>query len=219
MAAHVGPGGDGGVPLPLPPAGAADARRSSTRASWARSSGSRRRCASRCRSSPTSATATSWPAARRWTPAATRSTWSALFGAASPKWFRRRRSCATAGRPGHAGRAALRRRPHRPGPLLDVVDAPAADQRPGGGHRGELSVFNPWRRSLPPAVGPIGRRQTGRAVSRAPLLHLPARRLRRRGAARRTGEDHAADAVANMTVIDAIYRAAGLPLRQPTLTT
>jgi hypothetical protein len=32
---------------------------------------------------------------------------------------------------------------------------------------------------------------------------------------RRAGADHPEDAVANMTVIDAIYRAAGQPLRQP----
>jgi hypothetical protein len=67
-----------------------------------------------------------------------------------------------------------------------------ADQRQGG--------WRPWRAAraqsgnaplLPPALGPISRRQTGGAFPAPRLLRVSARRFRRGSAARRTGEDGA----------------------------
>ena len=123
------------------------------------------------------------------------------------------------GRPRHAGRAALRRRGHRPGHVLDVVaPAPARRLPRRAATTGELRVFNP--------LGPdIYHRLTlrtpaGEAVEHLqPPAHLrvPARGLlpRRRPGERRPSPDPA-DAIANMDVIDAVYRAAGLEPRSPT---
>ena len=76
----------------------------------------------------------------------------------------------------------------------------------------------PHRAAVPaPAVGAHRRRPPGRALRVArPTYALPARGLPRRG--RRpaaTNLTPPSDAIANMAVIDAIYRAAGLEPRQP----
>ena len=95
------------------PLARADARDRRRAASWARSGTSRPRCASRCRSSPTSATSTTWPAAPRWTPAATRSTASACSARASRPWSPRAGQAARPGRrPGDGRRVPVPRRRH-----------------------------------------------------------------------------------------------------------
>ena len=72
----------------------------------------------------------------------------------------------SSGRPRHDGRVAVCRWAHRPGPLLDVVVAPAADQRAGGRRpRRAACAQSGNAQVLPPALGPIGRRQTGGALS------------------------------------------------------
>ena len=85
VAASQRQGRHGGVPLALPPARRHGCARSSPAACSATSAGSRRRCASRCRSRRTSATATTSRAARRWTSAATRSTSSGSSPTPSPR--------------------------------------------------------------------------------------------------------------------------------------
>jgi predicted dehydrogenase len=68
---------------------------------------------------------------------------------------------------------------------------------------------------LPPALGPNRRSQTCGAFLAPRVLRIPARRF---AAAVLRGEPvkmTPEDAVQNMTVIDAIYRAAGLPFREP----
>ena len=97
------------------------------------------------------------------------------------------------GRPGHDGRIAVCRRTYRPGPLLDVVDAPAADQRQSGRRTAancESSI--PSCRSS--FIGSSVRSSDGkacRAFRTSRLVRLSARRIRRRGAARRAGQDNA----------------------------
>jgi predicted dehydrogenase len=94
------------------------------------------------------------------------------------------------GRPGHDGRVAVPRRAHRAGALLDVVDASAPDQRPGGWQRGRAArAQSRDPPDFPSTIGPIIRRQTRGAFLAPPLLRVSARRFRRSGAARRTGQD------------------------------
>ena len=85
--------------------------------SWASSSGWSPPCAFCCRSSPTSATTTRSPVARRWMPGAMRPHAphfrrldpGSRFGASETAW--------SPSRPGHDGRVAVRRGAHGPDPL------------------------------------------------------------------------------------------------------
>ena len=79
------PRGDGGVPLPLPPARPAHARDRRERRARHDPAGRDRAVLPAARSSPTSATSTTSPAARRWTSAPTPCTWRACSAARSPR--------------------------------------------------------------------------------------------------------------------------------------
>ena len=90
-------------------------------------------------------------------------------------------------RPGHDGRIAVCRRTHRPDPLLDVVAAPAGYQCQSG--RGPGRAECAQSRGAPAfssALGPNSQRKPGRAFWAPRFLCVSARRFRRRGAARRT---------------------------------
>ncbi len=88
------------------------------------------------------------------------------------------------------------------------------------GTKGELRVFNPtgpqmgYRMSL--RVGDVKRRITVEGAKKATYAY----QLEAFAAAIRSGTPvltPPADAIANMTVIDAVYRGAGLPVREPSI--
>jgi predicted dehydrogenase len=81
------------------------------------------------------------------------------------------------------------------------------------GDRGEMRVLNPGRRGSSTDSRSDRPRANVWSVSRR-ASYVSARRFRRGGAARRPVKTTPDDAVENMTVIDAIYRAAA-PLREP----
>jgi predicted dehydrogenase len=138
------------------------------------------------------------------------------FGGATPEVVSAQANAQSADRPGHDRRATVSRRIYRPGPLLDVVVASAADQRPRGRRAWRATRAQPDNaRGLPSTRGPYTRWQAGGTLCAPRVVRIPARRFRRRRPALQTSEDYAQDAFENMTVIDAIYRAAGLLIRVP----
>jgi predicted dehydrogenase len=84
------------------------------------------------------------------------------------------------------------------------------------GERGELSLFNPV---MPHVIHRLAiRLPEGKRIERFPRRASYAYQLDAFAAAVLRGEPVKTtpeDAIENMTVIDAIYRAAGLPLREP----
>ena len=120
----------------------------------------------------------------------------------------------SAGGPGHDGRVAVCRRAHRPDPLLDVVDRSTALDRKVVGDRGELRLH-----PLIPFQRFSVRSTTGKRVENFPAARTTyAYQLDAFAAAVLRGEPVKTtpeEAIENMTVIDAMYRAAGLPLREP----
>ncbi len=105
---------------------------------------------------------------------------------------------------------------YRPGPLLDVVVGCAEDQRQGGSDRGELRALNPimpssYTESVRSANSKRLERFFTRRASYAYQLDAFAAAVVRGETVKTRPED----AVENMTAIDAMYRAAGLLLREP----
>ena len=141
------------------------------------------------------------------------STWARMLGGEEPTV-----TSATAnaprsrGRPGHEGRAALPERPHRLGALLDVVLGHSSTWPPGwSATRASCGCFNPI---APQFVSWLTVRSGG-----ARRFEIPARRPTYAyqldafcDAVLRAGPvlTPPQDAVANMTVIDAVYRAANM---------
>ena len=120
----------------------------------------------------------------------------------------------SSGGPGHDGRVAVCRRAHRPGPLLDVVVGSAALSAKVVGDRGELRLHP----LTPLSIGSRSDRPTASVWSASRARATYAYQLDAFAAAVLRGEPVKTtpeDAIENMTVIDAIYRAAGLPLREP----
>ena len=179
--------GDGGVPLPLPPARAAHARAGGERRARHAPARRDRALLPAARSSPTSATSTTSAAAPPWTSAATPST-SPGCSASRSRRSRRRR-------------AKLR--------TPDVDRAMRAELAFPSGHTGRITC-SMWstrraqdlraRRAAPrraprdqpdqsadvaPHAGEGRRRDAHRAVLAPPDVRVPARRVHRRGAARR----------------------------------
>ena len=104
----------------------------------------------------------------------------------------------------------------RPGPLLDVVVATAGDQRARGRRPGRAEAVQSGDSAIRHRLSV--RSPDGKRVERFPRRPSYAYQLDAFAAAVLRGEPVKTtpeDAVENMTVIDGIYRAAGLPLRQP----
>ena len=146
-----------------------------------------------------------------------RSTWSARSGVQRRKSFQRKRNCAiheidramTAEvrfAEGHTGRIRCSMWSPR---LLEISAHVVGDQ-------GELHALNPV---LPQIYHRLSvRSSAGKRVERFPRRASYAYQLDAFAAAVLRGEPVKTtpeDAIENMTVIDAIYRAAGLPLREP----
>ena len=198
---------------PLAEARARHPRRSASSAACATS---RPGSAFRCPGSPTSATTTRSPAARSWTPAATPSTWRASSAARSPRSSPRPPSCTGPTSTAPCAPSCASQRTHRHRALLDVAVDAAPHLRARNGDKGELAISNPvmpqlWHKLV---VRAGGRRRVERFTKR-PTYEFQLQAFCDtvlRGAPTRTPP---ADAVANMRVIDAIYRAAGMQPRQP----
>ena len=139
---------------------------------------------------------------------------------AEPEVVSAEAKCAdAAGRPLGEGRDALRRRPDRQHRVLDVVAARVLTLwAQVTGELGELKVLNMTGAAvLPPRHGEDRReRDDAREGQGRGDLLVPAPRVRRGGARGRPVLTPPADSIANMRVIDAVYRAAGPRAPQPT---
>ncbi len=223
------PGGGGGDPAPgvvvmeafhyrYHPVFCARSRIARRGGGRARCSASRRGSASRCRCSRTSATSSTWPAGPPWTPAATPSTWPGTSPAPSPRSSRPgpssgRRGWTVPCRPTFASTAAP--------PVGSRARCGRGDSSTSAssvtGDAGELRVFNPVGPNIYSRLsvrGPGGRQVEH--LQQAPHLRVPARGVLRGGQRGRPSITDVTDAIANMEVIDAVYRHAGLEPRSPT---
>ena len=116
-----------------------------------------------------------------------------------------------------ASRHALRERGDGQGDRVDAVAAAVVARRPRRGHKGELRVFNPYAPHYFTrlTVRSNGKKRTEPRPSREPTYLFQLRAFAGavlRGESIPTGP---ADSIANMRVIDAAYRAAGLEPRRP----
>jgi len=139
------------------------------------------------------------------------------FGGSTPEVVSAQaRLARSSGGPSHGGRVAVCKRAHRSGALLNVVDDTIAVERHGD--------WRPRRATCAESIDTAHfhrlsiRSADGKRVERFPRRATYAYQLDAFTAAMLRGEPVKTtpeDAVENMTVIDAIYRAAGLPLREP----